>query len=311
MIRITVPATSANVGVGYDTLGLALTLFAHFDIEAAEELTISGCPAAYQGPDNLVYSSMCTAWKTWGVAQQGARIHIASEVPFARGLGSSSTCVVAGVLGAAALAGLKLSAAELLRVATLIEGHPDNVAPALLGSLVCSFTGADGTVQSLSYTVHPDLNFVAMIPSYEVKTEDARRVVPQEIALATGVAQIGRAAGMIRGLETGDEALLRAANHDLLHEPYRQALIPEYSAVRDICQQTNMATLWISGSGPSLLAVSRNKLVAQGCASAVRDTFPAFAVHVLGCDTKGARVETIDGVHVGSECAGAANSTTI
>lgn len=137
MIKITVPATSANLGIGYDTLGMAVSLYSHFTFERADKLTITGCPKEFQNENNLVYVSFVDALAAWGEPAFPVAIDIQTDVPVARGLGSSSTCVVAGIMAAAALTGHTVDRAELVRIATGVEGHPDNVAPAILGGAVC------------------------------------------------------------------------------------------------------------------------------------------------------------------------------
>lgn len=308
MPRITVPATSANIGVGYDCLGLALTLYAHFDVERADALVITGCDERYAGPDNLFYVSMCYALRTWGVEPFPIRLHIDTDVPLARGLGSSSTLVVGGIYAAAALTGRDLDRNEAVALACRMEGHPDNVAPAICGGLVCSFTpagtapeGCDNELEPeeprcVCYDVDPSLRFVCAVPPYEVKTTEARRVVPRTVALADAVWQMGRIAGVTRALETGDMDLLAAANDDRLHEPYRRSLIPDYDAVRACVLGAGASTLWISGSGSTMAAVVREKNtdfcpISKGVADALRREFPGFKVHILSCNTTGARVE--------------------
>ena len=235
MIKITVPATSANLGIGYDTLGMAVSLYSHFTFERADKLTITGCPEEFQNEDNLVYVSFVDALAAWGEPAFPVAIDIQTDVPVARGLGSSSTCVVAGIMAAAALTGHTVDRAELVRIATEVEGHPDNVAPAILGGAVCSFTPTDSLPQCLRYEVSDRLRFITVIPPYEVHTSEARKVVPQEVPLSTAVWQMGRIAGMTRGLESGNLDLIAAANDDRIQEPYRRRLIPDYNAVRDTC----------------------------------------------------------------------------
>ena len=214
MIKITVPATSANLGIGYDTLGMAVSLYSHFTFERADKLTITGCPEEFQNENNLVYVSFVDALAAWGEPAFPVAIDIQTDVPVARGLGSSSTCVVAGIMAAAALTGHTVDRAELVRIATEVEGHPDNVAPAILGGAVCSFTPTDSLPQCLRYEVSDRLRFITVIPPYEVHTSEARKVVPQEIPLSTAVWQMGRIAGMTRGLESGNLDLIAAANDD-------------------------------------------------------------------------------------------------
>ena len=291
MIRISVPATSANLGIGYDTLGMAVSLYSHFTFERAESLEITGCPEEFRNADNLVYVSFVDALREWSEEPFPVRLDIQTEVPVARGLGSSSTCVVAGIMAAAALTGHTVDRAELVRIAAAVEGHPDNVAPAILGGAVCSFTPEGGLPRCLRYEVSDKLRFITVIPPYEVHTSEARKVVPQEVPLANAVWQMGRIAGMTRGLETGDLDLVAAANDDRLQEPYRRALIPDYNAVRACCLEGGAKTLWISGSGSTLMAVTDDTIVAKFLQVKLRERFPECETHILTCDTEGAQIE--------------------
>lgn len=291
MIKITVPATSANLGIGYDTLGMAVSLYSHFTFERADELQITGCPEEFQNENNLVYASLVDALREWGEEPFPVKIDIQTEVPVARGLGSSSTCVVAGIMAAAALTGHTVDRAELVRIATAVEGHPDNVAPAILGGAVCSFTPECGLPRCLRYEVSDRLRFITVIPPYEVHTSEARKVVPQQVALVDTVWQMGRIAGMTRGLETGDLALIAAANDDRLQEPFRRALIPDYDGIRATCLEGGAGTLWISGSGSTLMAVTDDTIVAKFLQVRLREAFPTCETHILICDTQGAQIE--------------------
>lgn len=291
MIRISVPATSANLGIGYDTLGMAVSLYSHFTFERADELTITGCPEEFRNANNLVYVSLVDALAEWGEEPFGVSIDIQTEVPVARGLGSSSTCVVAGIMAAAALTGHTVTREELVAMATRVEGHPDNVAPAILGAAVCSFTPDGHLPRCLRYDVSDRLRFVTVIPPYEVHTSEARKVVPQEVPLSTAVWQMGRVAGLTRGLETGDASLIADANDDRLQEPYRRALIPDYDAIRETCLAGGAKTMWISGSGSTLMAVTDDTIVAKFLQVRLKERFPECETHILTCDTCGAQIE--------------------
>ena len=291
MIRISVPATSANLGIGYDTLGMAVSLYSHFTFERADELTITGCPEEFRNANNLVYVSLVDALAEWGEEPFGVSIEIQTEVPVARGLGSSSTCVVAGIMAAAAFTGHTVTREELVAMATRVEGHPDNVAPAILGAAVCSFTPDGRLPRCLRYDVSDRLRFVTVIPPYEVHTSEARKVVPQEVPLSTAVWQMGRVAGLTRGLETGDASLIADANDDRLQEPYRRALIPDYDAIRETCLAGGAKTMWISGSGSTLMAVTDDTIVAKFLQVRLKERFPECETHILTCDTCGAQIE--------------------
>ncbi len=290
MIKITVPATSANLGIGYDTLGMAVSLYSHFTFERADKLAITGCPEEFQNEDNLVYVSFVDALAAWGEPAFPVAIDIQTDVPVARGLGSSSTCVVAGIMAAAAAHRPHRRPRRACSHCHRVEGHPDNVAPAILGGAVCSFTPTDAP-QCLRYEVSDRLRFITVIPPYEVHTSEARKVVPQEIPLSTAVWQMGRIAGMTRGLETGDLDLIAAANDDRIQEPYRRRLIPDYNAVRDTCLNGGAKTIWISGSGSTLMAVTDDTIVAKFLQVKLREQFPKCDTHILTCDTEGAQIE--------------------
>lgn len=291
MIKVTVPATSANLGIGYDTLGMAVSLYSHFTFDHADTLTITGCPEELQNRDNMVYVAFEQALEQWGMEPFPISIDIQTEIPVARGLGSSSTCVVAGIMGAAALTRRTVTREELVAMATALEGHPDNVAPALLGAAVCSFTPEGELPRCLRYNVSERLRFITIIPPYEVHTSEARKVVPQEVPLSTAVWQMGRIAGLTRGLETGDTELIAAANDDRLQEPYRRKLIPDYDAIRATCLEGGAKTIWISGSGSTLMAVTDDTIVAKFLQVRLREQFPTCDTHILTCDTQGAQIE--------------------
>ena len=255
MIRVKVPATSANLGVGFDCMGLALDWQGVFTFcFDGPEFMISGCPKAYQNKDNLVYHAFARTLMALGKRVPVVQIHIDTPIPVARGLGSSASCIVAGVLGAVAYSGQKLPLQELLRLATLLEHHPDNVAPALYGSLCASFM-ENGMPYTAQFAVPEKFRFVTIIPDYEVRTEDARRILPSDMSYADAIYQMGRCATLGKALESGDEEMVRHACIDRMQEPYRSRLIPEYDEVKRLCMDLGALAFVISGSGSTMLAV--------------------------------------------------------
>lgn len=255
MIRVKVPATSANLGVGFDCMGLALDWQGVFTFcFDGPEFMISGCPKAYQNKDNLVYHAFARTLMALGKRVPVVQIHIDTPIPVTRGLGSSASCIVAGVLGAVAYSGQKLPLQELLRLATLLEHHPDNVAPALYGSLCASFM-ENGMPYTAQFAVHEKFRFVTIIPDYEVRTEDARRILPSDMSYADAIYQMGRCATLGKALESGDEEMVRHACIDRMQEPYRSRLIPEYDEVKRLCMDLGALAFVISGSGSTMLAV--------------------------------------------------------
>ncbi len=174
---------------------------------------------------NLMVSAIEAVFAVVGRRPAAVALTINNCIPVGSGLGSSSSAIVSGLAAGNALADGNLSPHELLSMAVDMEGHPDNVAPAIMGSLVCSFTPQGELPNCIRYNVNPNLRFVTVILPYEVKTEEARKIVPQEVPLSTAVWQMGRISGLTRGLESGDVRLIAAACDDKIQEPYRRELI--------------------------------------------------------------------------------------
>lgn len=287
---VRVPATSANVGVGFDCLGIALDLTATFLIAPSERLEIDGCEERFRSEDNLVWQSYLDACRGLGVDPTPLHITILSPIPLSGGLGSSSACVIAGIAAAMALCGEGFDREAALELACAAEGHPDNVAPAILGGLVSSFVDG-GTTTSTRMDVADNLRFVAIAPPYEVRTADARRVLPDEVSRETAVWQMGRCVATVRALETGDAGLLAKACHDRLHEPYRAKLIPDYDALRAAALGASACAFMISGSGSTMLAVADGDERATRVSAALAETCPGYWLRVLPANTLGTTVE--------------------
>ena len=293
MVIVRVPATSANVGVGFDCLGIALSLTATFLMTPASELKIEGCEERFRGKDNLVWQSYLQACERLGLEAKPLHITILSPIPLSGGLGSSSACVIAGVAAAQALSPAGYSREQCLELATMIEGHPDNVAPAIMGGLVSSFIEDDQTT-STAMSIADNLRFIAIAPPYEVRTADARRVLPTEVSLATAVWQMGRCVAVVRALETGDADLLAKASHDKLHEPYRSKLIADYEPLREAALGAGAAAFLISGSGSTMLAIADGDEKAAQVHEALSATCPNFWLQTLTANSLGTTVELIN-----------------
>ena len=291
MVIVRVPATSANVGVGFDCLGIALDLTATFLMTPSDRLEVEGCEQRFRGEDNLVWQSYLDACERLGTQARPLHITILSPIPLSGGLGSSSACVIAGIGAAMALSPEGFDRARALELAVAIEGHPDNVAPALLGGLVSSFVDERGQTTSTRMDVAGNLRFVAVAPPYEVRTAEARRVLPTEVTRETAVWQMGRCVAVVRALELGDAALLAAACHDRLHEPYRAKLIPDYEPLREAALAAGACAYMISGSGSTMLAVADGDETAARGAAARRAQRPDFWLQTLPANTLGTTVE--------------------
>lgn len=307
-VSVRVPATSANVGVGFDVLGVSLELFANFSFSPAPELRILGCDERFRGPDNLVWTSYLQACRELGATARPLEIVIDSPIPASGGMGSSSACVVAGIVAAQLLSGHGYDADEALDVATRIEGHPDNVAPAIKGTLVSSFVDEDGSVCALRWTVAPNLRFVCMAPPYRVLTSEARKVIPRTVPTQTAIWQVGRCVAMVQALERGDAALISRCCHDRLHEPYRAELIADYGRLREASYAAGACGFVISGSGATMLAIADGDEVASRVAAAAEKAVEGLWVRVLRADSRGTTYEVGDGT--GADAAAATGART-
>lgn len=256
MIKIRIPATSANLGAGFDALGLALTFYNYVEMEECDRVDISSADGEDIPTDerNLIYISAKDLFEVCGRKLDGLRLRQTNNIPMARGLGSSSACIVAGLIGANTLLGSPLTTDDLVDLAAQIEGHPDNTAPALLGGIVTAvFDGR--SVNWVKQEVYTKLKFVAIIPDFELKTEEARACLPKEVSHKDAVFNLSRAALFSASLLTGKFENLRTAVHDKLHQPYRMELIPRCREVFDIAYTHGAYGVYISGAGPTVMAI--------------------------------------------------------
>lgn len=254
-VKVKVPATSANLGPGFDVAGLAVTLYNTFTFELLDQgLEITGCPEQFCNTDNMTYQAFVEGAKACGLTFQGVRIECSGDVPYTRGLGSSSTCIVAGIVGAFAFMDQYDNRQEILELATKIEGHPDNVAPAIFGGLTVSVM-AD-TVTTLNIPVKHDYRFVALIPPFTLSTEKSRSVLPQQLPRADAIANVSHLALMVASLINGYDDGLKLGFKDRLHQPYRGKLIDGYHEIMAILEKDRgVLGCYLSGAGPTIMAV--------------------------------------------------------
>lgn len=255
-VKILVPATSANVGAGFDALGLALSLHNTVTMEEWDRLDIMASDGSLvpTGTSNLIYRSAKAVYEQLGKPIKGLRIRQENPIPMARGLGSSSACIVAGILGANALLGNPLTKRQMLTLATSIEGHPDNVAPAMLGGFVSSVFD-EGQVFTARKEINEELAFAAFIPNFKLLTEKARAALPKTVDRRDAVYNLSRAALATAAFCDGDYELLRVATKDALHQQYRLPLIPGGERVFEIAWDLGAYAVYISGAGPTIMAV--------------------------------------------------------
>lgn len=295
MIKIQIPATSANLGSGFDCLGVALNLYNYVWMEETDEIDISSKDNIPVPTDesNLIYWSAERLYNECGKKIPGLKIIQENNIPMTRGLGSSSACIAAGLIGANRFLGSPLSQHDLVNLACKIEGHPDNTTPALLGGLVTAAM-ENGRVYSVSVPVEEHIRFGVYIPPFELKTEVARKALPNEYTRDNAVYNLSRSSLMTAALFSGSLENLRVAVQDSLHQPFRKQFISGVDTVFRMSYELGSYGTYISGAGPSIIAIIDDKL---------EDTFNQYALshlesrdikdwqfHVLKADSKGARV---------------------
>lgn len=301
-VRVRVPATSANLGPGFDALGIACTLYNEMTLTLTHEpglhISARGEGAAYIPGDerNIVWKSIQYLLERAGRADefQGTRIRMSNRIPLSRGLGSSATAIVAGLTAANALIDSPFSRDDLLQLATDIEGHPDNVAPAIYGGFTVN-TVTDGHVECFSFLPRIFLRLVVMVPDFYLSTKSARQVLPSEVPMKDAVFNISHAAMMVAALARGSEKHLENAFADALHQNYRAPLIPGMFDVFAAAKKAGAYGAALSGAGPCLIAfVPEHRKCTEGVAAAMQDAFRAHEIEArplhLRLDTKGARV---------------------
>lgn len=288
-VSVRVPATTANLACGFDVLGCALTLYNTLRFTPAEALSFTGCDPAFQNADNLAWQGYRAVYAALGQEAPPVRIDIRADIPVCRGLGSSAAMLAAGAAAANALSGAGFDRARLLELVTPIEGHPDNLAPALSGGLIASLTDG-GRVYSAPLPVHPSLRFVVLSPDYTLSTHAARAALPASVPFSDAVFNLSRLALLPRALADGDTELLALCLADRLHQPYRRALIAGLDEVRASAEALGCRAFCVSGAGPSLLCVSRDASFAAELADAVRALPQGWTVRDLAVDSSGAVV---------------------
>lgn len=262
MKRMRIPATTANMGPGFDCIGMAFDLYNYINYEpVAEE---GYCELSSDGDagkidlskDNLIYKAYCAVFAALQKPVTGIKMHFENNVPYSRGLGSSSAALIGGVKVANDVLGNPLDDRALLNIALQFEGHPDNIAPALLGGVVISGLEDDGAVFYRKITPPANLRCTVIIPDYPLATQKAREVLPKQLSMKDAVFNIGRMALLVDALHTGDLQQLALAMEDRLHQPYRMPLITGMEELIPVAKALGALNVTISGAGPTILLVS-------------------------------------------------------
>lgn len=295
MIRIDVPATSANLGAGFDSLGIALTMKNRIWMEESDVLKIS-CVDDVDIPideSNLIYWAAKHLYELCGKHLPGLRLIQENNIPLARGLGSSSSCIVAGILGANRFLGSPLSQMDLINLAAKIEGHPDNTSPAISGGLVASAMEGE-RVYSVSVPVSDKIRFAVMIPPFELKTEQARKALPEIYSREDAVYNLSRSGLMTASLFSGKLENLRVAVQDRIHQPYRSGLIEDYDNVFRMSYELGSLGTYVSGAGPTIISMidsDRADKFGKDCETHLLEKgIQGWQVKILEADAQGAAI---------------------
>ncbi|MBU3157474.1 homoserine kinase [Clostridium estertheticum] len=255
MFEIKVPATSANMGPGLDTLGVAFKLYNRFIVEEIESgLEIFGCNKEFANNNNLVYTSMLKTFKKLQKDPKGVRLTFKTEIPVSGGLGSSATCILAGITAANKLCGDVLTKQEVLNYACEIEGHPDNITPAMIGGMTVSIMN-EGANHYNKIPINGSIKFCALIPKLQLSTKSSRAVLPETIPFKDAVYNVGMVSMLIVSLVNGDYEGVKLACKDKLHQPYRMGLIKNYSQISSFVKESEALGVFLSGAGPTIMVM--------------------------------------------------------
>lgn len=300
MIKVKVPATSANLGPGFDTLGVALDLYNTIEMAetgiADDVIEVPGHEEMERPEHNLVYTAAQALFKHTGYQPYGLLIREHLDIPVARGLGSSAAAIVAGLVAADALVSKMtgrpgLSTDELLGLANNLEGHPDNVTPALVGGFTVACL-EEGKPLYVRFDPPPGLQAVVAIPTVPLSTKKARGVLPEVVPMQDAVYNLSRATLLVAALLTGRNDLLRVATKDRWHQPFREFLVPGLRQVIDSALGAGARAVALSGAGPSVLALvdTAPELVASAMESAFQWNGTECSTQVVGLARLGAQV---------------------
>lgn len=268
-ISISVPATSANLGPGFDCLGVAWDCCNVIGFQLTESgYSFENCDKEFANGKNLAVQGFEAALKQMNADYNGGLLVCFEDVkiPISRGLGSSAALICGGVIAANELLGLNMNKEEMLAAATAVEGHPDNVAPVLYGGLTAA-TVDDGQAVCVNYSMNADYHFAALVPAFELSTHLSRSVLPKKVTMADAVFNISRTALLLKALETGDKILLKQGLKDKLHQQYRGPLIEGIEDMNDAAKAAGADGMCISGAGPTLLCISKSPELAENLAA--------------------------------------------
>ena len=312
-VSVKVPATTANLGPGFDCMGMALPIYNTVTIEetvlpgtgieinviaeddTSDELSLEHIP---MDENSIIYKAVELLYNSIGQTPSELKITVHTQIPVARGLGSSASVIVGGLIAANELLGRPADEAALLSIATEVEGHPDNITPAIVGGLVLTSSEEDGSIVYRKLDWPQEWNLTLCVPEYELATDISRSVLPKEVPIQDAVFNAKRLAMFIQAIHTKDSALMKLALKDKLHQPYRMKLVPGLEKIiENLKHEENVLGCVWSGAGPCILIISeRNNL--DKIRSIVRETWADLNVkaeiYTLPVENNGAQIISLD-----------------
>ncbi|MCR6515679.1 MULTISPECIES: homoserine kinase [Clostridium] len=259
--NVIVPGTSANMGPGFDSMGLALNLYNIYKFEKIESgIELSGFDEGYNNLDNILYKAMklCFEKANYKISYGIKISEIKRDIPVSRGLGSSSALIVAGIFAANRFMDDLFSLDDLLDLAVLIEGHPDNVAPAILGGIVIASV-LDKKTYYQKVVSKNDYKYIAIVPRYELKTDMARSILPKTVEYSDAIYNISRVGLLVSGLINGDDKAVNIAMNDRLHEPFRKKFIKGFDLIKEEAYNNKAIASFLSGAGPTIMILAKSE----------------------------------------------------
>ena len=297
MFHIKVPATSANMGPGFDCVGVALELYNELWVEETDggiDISSADGRDIPKGEKNLIYTTIKGFYDREGLKLPGVKIVQKDSIPMTRGLGSSAACIVGGLLAANAMSGRNYTVDRLALMAAELEGHPDNSNPALMGSMVVSAMH-DGEMSRIKINVPENLTFGVLIPNFALSTAESRSVLPKEYTRAQAVFNSSRTGLLIAAMMTGNLEALRVAVDDEIHQPYRKKLIRNYDDIFEKARENGSLAEYLSGAGPTLMTLITDEKAEkyEKEMTAFLKTLPdKWELKLLKPDTRGAVIES-------------------
>ena len=300
MIKVRIPATTANLGSGFDCLGMALSLYLDVEMEKTKQgFTFhsegEGAGTFPENEKNLIYRAAALVMDKIGLtpSERGIKISIKNRIPVERGLGSSASAIIGGILGASQLYDFPMSKEEILQIALTLEGHLDNIVPALIGGFTISYKDRNNNIRWVKLDVPHDLRAVVGIPPFTLSTEEMRKVLPEKVSLQDAVDNLSKSALLVNALQQSKWELIPEAMQDRLHQPFRMPFIKGAKNIFTEVQRTGIAGVALSGSGPTIISLTKEGVESE-IIKIMKRTFKQVEVEsrvrILDPDLDGARV---------------------